>query len=56
MSVQMRHDGIEEPIEVPEISVRHYERSGWQVVGDLPVPVEETAAAKVRRRSERTEG
>ncbi|CAL9665152.1 hypothetical protein SUDANB145_07123 (plasmid) [Streptomyces sp. enrichment culture] len=32
MSVRMRHDGIEDEIEVPEISVPVYERSGWVVV------------------------
>lgn len=34
MSVRMRHDGIEDEIEVPEISVPVYERSGWVVVTD----------------------
>jgi hypothetical protein len=49
----MRHDAIEREIEVPEISVKHYERSGWKVVSDgLPVRSEETAAAKGRRRNE----
>lgn len=48
----MRHDGVEQEIEVPEISVQHYERSGWQVVSDLTVQPVETAAAKGRRRTE----
>jgi len=67
VSVQMRHDSVEQEIEVAEISIRHYERSGWKVVDDQAVPVmetaaatdqsvlgEETAAAKGRRR--RSEG
>ncbi|MFF9714823.1 hypothetical protein ACF1DW_04395 [Streptomyces sp. NPDC014603] len=45
----MRHDGIEQDIEVPEISVPVYKRSGWQVVDGPP---EKTAAAKGRRRTE----
>ncbi|MFI2911115.1 hypothetical protein ACG2OD_23150 [Streptomyces sp. PDY-4] len=63
----MSHPNVDQEIEVPEISVRHYERSGWAVVDDQAVPVmetaavtdqavtaEETAAAKGRRR--RSEG
>ncbi|MGX1223140.1 hypothetical protein [Streptomyces ambofaciens] len=51
MAVRMRHDGIEQEIEVLEISVQHYKRSGWKVVGDDGQPIEEkTAAAKGRRR------
>lgn len=50
--VRMRHDGIEREIEVPEISVKHYERSGWTVVSGLAVRPVETAAAKGRRRTE----
>ncbi|WP_411090791.1 hypothetical protein [Streptomyces sp. 049-1] len=34
MSVRMRHAGIEQDIEVAEISVPVYERSGWKVVDD----------------------
>ncbi|MGW3166981.1 hypothetical protein ACWC9Q_29805 [Streptomyces sp. NPDC001142] len=49
MSVQMKHDGVEGVIEVAEISVAQYERSGWQVVD--PRPGEDMAAAKNRRRS-----
>ncbi len=30
----MRHDGIEDEIEVPEMSVLVYERSGWKTVSD----------------------
>lgn len=49
--VRLRHDGIEQVIEVSEISVSHYQRSGWKVVGDDGQPIEEkTAAAKGRRR------
>lgn len=48
MSVRMRHEGIEQEIEVPEISVPVYERSGWTVVDGRPA--EEKATAKVRRR------
>ena len=46
----MRHDGIEEDIEVPEISVPHYERSGWVVV-DGQAGAKKTTTAK-RRRAE----
>ncbi|MET9304991.1 hypothetical protein ABZX68_06580 [Streptomyces cellulosae] len=66
MSVQMRHPQVEEGIEVPEVSVRHYERSGWRrvdgqsegvAVADVaavntPVMEKTTAAAKGRRRTE----
>ncbi len=45
----MRHDGIEQAIEVEEISVPAYERMGWKVAGDQPAG-SETAAAKGRRR------
>ncbi|MFJ2735503.1 hypothetical protein [Streptomyces sp. NPDC087317] len=50
MGVRMRHDGIEQEIEVPEISVPQYERSGWQTVDGQPG--KDTAAAKGRRRAE----
>ncbi|WP_328657875.1 hypothetical protein [Streptomyces sp. NBC_00334] len=47
----MRHDGVEQYIEVAEISVKHYERSGWEVVdGDHAPALVKTAAAKGRRR------
>lgn len=52
MSVRMRHPNLEQEIEVAEISVKHYERSGWQVVSDLTAQPVETAAAKGRRRTE----
>lgn len=45
--VRMRHPNLEQEIEVAEISVTQYKRSGWQVVDGQP---ERTAAAKVRRR------
>lgn len=49
----MSHDGIEQEIEVPEISVPVYERSGWKVVDGRPSEATETTpAAKGRRRSE----
>jgi hypothetical protein len=48
----MTHDGIEREIEVPEISVKHYERSGWKVVSGLAAQPVEMAAAKGRRRTE----
>ncbi|MDK0520389.1 hypothetical protein [Streptomyces sp. ML-6] len=51
MSVRMRRVGVEQEIEVPEISVTHYERSGWQVVDGQPGMT--TAAAKGRRRTEK---
>lgn len=50
MAVRMSHDGVEQEIEVPEISVKHYERSGWKVVDGQPG--KDTAAAKGRRRAE----
>ncbi|MFB6943189.1 hypothetical protein ACFWGL_17155 [Streptomyces sp. NPDC060286] len=50
MAVRMGHDGVEGVIEVAEISVRQYERAGWQVVDRQPG--EDTAAAKGRRRKE----
>ncbi|MBZ6250390.1 hypothetical protein KVH27_18640 [Streptomyces olivaceus] len=46
----MRHDGIEQEIEVSEISVKHYERSGWKVVDDQAPNLTKMAAAKGRRR------
>ncbi len=53
MAVRMRHDGIEQGIEVQEISVKHYKRAGWVVVDDDGWPVaEQMAAAKGRRRRE----
>ncbi|MGW0131892.1 hypothetical protein [Streptomyces sp. NPDC003299] len=54
MAVRMRHEGVEQDIEVPEVSVPVYERSGWKVVDDdQAARTEETqAAAKGRRRSE----
>lgn len=36
MSVQMRHPEVEQDIEVAEVSVKHYERSGWRRVGAQP--------------------
>jgi hypothetical protein len=50
----MKHDGIEQHIEVAEISVTAYERMGWQVVD--PPAEDETAAAKGRRRTSASEG
>ncbi|WP_281155166.1 hypothetical protein [Streptomyces sp. HYC2] len=50
MSVRMSHDGIDQEIEVAEISVPQYERSGWKVVDGQPG--KDTAAAKGRRRAE----
>ncbi|MFF9138505.1 hypothetical protein ACF09G_13160 [Streptomyces albogriseolus] len=70
MSVQMRHPEVEQDIEVPEVSVRHYERSGWRRVDgqaegvavadvaavDTPaVPVEEKTTAAAKGRR-RSEG
>ncbi|WP_158853933.1 hypothetical protein [Streptomyces sp. NRRL F-5650] len=53
VAVRMRHDGIEQGIEVQEISVKHYKRAGWVVVDDDGWPVaEQMAAAKGRRRRE----
>ncbi|MFE7236088.1 hypothetical protein ACFVAF_36850 [Streptomyces sp. NPDC057596] len=51
MSVRMSHDGVEQDIEVPEVSVPVYERSGWKVVDGQPRS-SNTSAAKGRRRSE----
>ncbi|MEU3255967.1 hypothetical protein [Streptomyces sp. NPDC006997] len=44
----MKHDGVEQEIEVPEVSVRHHERAGWVVVDGQP----HTAAAATGRRRE----
>ncbi|MFJ3044042.1 hypothetical protein [Streptomyces tendae] len=52
MAVRMRHDGIEQEIEVPEISVEQYKRSGWKVVGDDGQPIEEKTTTAKRRRAE----
>jgi hypothetical protein len=53
MGVRMSHDGIEQEIEVPEISVPVYKRSGWKVVSDQSSESTEIApAAKGRRRAE----
>ncbi|MBQ1096337.1 hypothetical protein KBY55_09595 [Streptomyces sp. b94] len=56
MAVRMRHDGIEQEIEVPEISVKHYKRSGWKVVGDNGLPLAEKTTTAKRRRTEGDEG
>ncbi|MYU24017.1 hypothetical protein [Streptomyces sp. SID8352] len=46
MSVRMKHKDLEREIEVPAISVRHYERSGWKrAEPEPPAPDGETAAA-----------
>ncbi|MFD5294784.1 hypothetical protein ACFWJU_06210 [Streptomyces mutabilis] len=50
MAVQMQHDGIDEVIEVAEISVPTYERSGWRVVGGQTPAANETKAAGNARR------
>ncbi|WP_157977503.1 hypothetical protein [Streptomyces triticisoli] len=50
MGVRMRHEGVEQEIEVSEISVKQYERSGWKVVDGQPGS--NVAAAKGRRRTE----
>ncbi|MBU8549792.1 hypothetical protein IMX12_13335 [Streptomyces sp. Babs14] len=53
MAVRMRHDGVEQEIEVAEISVQTYERSGWKVVDrDLAADVDDTPAAPKGRRRE----
>lgn len=55
--VLMRHDGIDRPIEVPEVSVRVYERSGWRVVDDgQGAAGEQGAEAKGRRRIRKDNG
>lgn len=46
----MRHEGIEQVIEVSEASVRVYERSGWVVVDDRPE--KKTRTAKGRQEKE----
>ena len=50
--MRMTHDAVEDPIEVPEISVRHYERSGWKVADHDRQPVTTTAPAARRGRKE----
>ncbi|NEC76483.1 hypothetical protein [Streptomyces rochei] len=53
MAVRMRHEGVEQEIEVAEISVQTYERSGWKVVDrDLAADVDDTPAAPKGRRRE----
>ncbi|MEV5163839.1 hypothetical protein AB0K66_04320 [Streptomyces werraensis] len=71
MSVQMRHPEVEQDIEVPEVSVKHYERSGWRRVDgqtggvavadvaavDTPaVPVEEKTTTAAAKGRRRSEG
>ncbi|MYS47534.1 hypothetical protein GTY23_41470 [Streptomyces sp. SID5998] len=48
----MTHPGVEQPIEVDEVSVPHYQASGWQVAD----PQEQKPAAKVRRTQKGHEG
>ncbi|MEV0691778.1 hypothetical protein [Streptomyces sp. NPDC050388] len=50
--VRMRHPNLEQEIEVAEISVVQYERSGWQVVDDNGRTAKGTAK---RRQSEGNE-
>ncbi|MFB7597259.1 hypothetical protein [Streptomyces sp. NPDC056160] len=55
--VEMEHEGIDERIEVHEVSVPVYKRSGWRVVGDdQAAAADETRAAAKSRRREREEG
>ncbi|RPK69182.1 hypothetical protein EES44_07780 [Streptomyces sp. ADI96-15] len=51
--MRMTHDAVEDPIEVPEISVRHYERSGWKVADQQPVTTTTAPAARRGRKEER---
>ncbi|MDH6226209.1 hypothetical protein [Streptomyces sp. MJP52] len=57
MAVRMRHEGVEGEIEVAEISVRQYERSGWEVVDDRPAvdvtTTEMTTEVAPRRKTPR---
>ncbi|ODA69513.1 hypothetical protein [Streptomyces sp. AVP053U2] len=55
MSVRMRHDGIEQEIEVAEISVRQYQRSGWQVVKGRQPGMTKPTVAKARRAEREAE-
>ncbi|MFG3154227.1 hypothetical protein ACGF7W_19535 [Streptomyces sp. NPDC048219] len=51
----MRHEGVDQEIEVAEISVKQYERSGWQVVSSGPVAeADDTPAVPKGRRRETT--
>ncbi|MFB6950178.1 hypothetical protein ACFCXP_11160 [Streptomyces niveus] len=53
MTVSMSHSGLPagQDIEVPEVSVRAYERMGWTVVGgQVPDETTKAAEAKGRRR------
>ncbi|MFE9936318.1 hypothetical protein [Streptomyces hirsutus] len=52
--VRMRHEGVEQEIEVHEISVRQYKRSGWQVVDDDGRAIGTKGTAK-RRQTEGNE-
>lgn len=53
--VVMTHPSLEgRRIEVPEVSVHHYQASGWQVAD--PQQEDTKAAAKGRRRTQKGEG
>ncbi|MFF3857530.1 hypothetical protein [Micromonospora sp. NPDC002575] len=47
--VTMTHPGLDQEIEVDEVSVPHYQASGWQVAAP---PKATKAAATGRRRKE----
>jgi hypothetical protein len=51
--MRMTHDAVENPIEVPEISVQHYERSGWQVTDRQPIATTKAAARRRDHKDER---
>lgn len=48
--VTMAHPDLDQQIEVDEVSVPHYQASGWQVVTAPPKSTK--ATAKGRRRTE----
>lgn len=53
--VTMTHPDLEHRIEVDEVSVPHYQASGWQVAESLPKDPTNTAAARSRRRTTKDE-
>lgn len=46
--VTMTHPDLDRPIVVDEVSIPHYQASGWQVAEDRPT---ERAAARSRRQT-----
>ncbi|WP_171117785.1 MULTISPECIES: hypothetical protein [unclassified Streptomyces] len=51
--VTMSHPDLDQQIEVDEVSVPHYQASGWQVVTERP---DKTTKAAARRRRQTLRG